>query len=420
MDQIALTMSQYSLDFLKFLHSDVFELIFQHLSFNDVITASLVSKNYYNTTAASSSCMKKINVIADYAINSHPAENSSKRSYQNISCRSCKDLSSQLIRIIACLGSSWKRIELNDVIFQNNELVELFNNVESTTEELLLSGCISPKVADNRLYEFPKLKSLKLDRCNLPAYQIMSSSSNMILTSVKFELSQLLSDTKQKKNHSLLKKLLINCNKLNDLTLHKWKLAPIFTENAIERMNYKLKYFSTSFDRPKTDIEALNRLLLKHLETLVSLTIDGKIGNVTLGLIFQMPKLKMLKISRLSLSLPINLKLSHSIKKLFLLDKNLPVNHQEKILEHVSCLTSLSIHTINSEAQLSMIDSKCHQLEQLTVAYFWVSNVSSRDYFPNLKQMDIAGDVQYCLEQQIRSKPENEQSRFEKLVLDAI
>lgn len=84
MNKTVPTISQNSLDFLQFLYSDVFELIFQHLSFNDVISASLVNKQHFDITAASSSCMKKINVIADYTIVLHPEKSISKRSYQNI------------------------------------------------------------------------------------------------------------------------------------------------------------------------------------------------------------------------------------------------------------------------------------------------------------------------------------------------
>lgn len=411
--------TQPSFDPFTFLHSDVHELIFQHFDFSDFIKFSLTSPKYYERSAASPKCMRKVNVLSEFLITLKQEDTCSKRVYQSISLTNHNNINTAaFVRLTKTLSSNWKFVKVEEKKFLANEFQELMLHIEPTVEELIISNC-EIKQLSSETFRLSKLKKLQIRNCAASSLFIFSNGQ-LNLTTLCLKLSNQLDEPKKCASHDLVKKIILNCDKLESLTLSNWKVSSIFTENVIKIMKMNIKKLKITLNDCVTECEALKCFLSSPKSgNLTSLTIKGKVRNLLLETIFNIPKLQMLKLSRLLLVLPINLKLNHSINELHLLDKSLPVVLQKRIIESSPNLTFLSIYAICNQ-NVDFIASNCKKLESLSIAYLWMTNLPAADCFSSLKKLQIAGDVQYLLEQEIVNKPENERTHFEELILSSI
>lgn len=411
------TNSEFSLDPFDAVHYDVHELIFQHFNYFDVQNLSLVAPSISFKVFTSPACMRNINVVADIVVARKANNIGSRRLYQSVSLTNPSE-SKQLIEIIES-GSCWKTLKLTGTKFEGNEFIELVTRIKQTIEELILTDCKIPFAPFDDLC-LPKLKLLNVKGCDLNLLHILSTTQ-LNVTTLHLKPSNILDELKKEAASKCVAKVLMKCDKISELGLTGWKISHVLPDAAIDKMKFKLKTLSLgSNGNSFNDYEILNRFLIVNSPHLESLSLDVKVKNETLEIIFKMPKLQMLKMSRIKLAPPIELIVNTSINNLHLTDKNLPMDQQKKILENTPNLNLLSIHTISCNEHLEMVNNNCGDLENLTVAYFWASNVASRDYFPRLKHLEIASDVQFTLEQKIRKKPESERTRFENFILNSI
>ena len=419
MESKAFTDNQVSQNPLKLIHSDVFELIFQHFHFDDVVKFSEVSPEFFNISAGSSKCMSKINIPSELLVSIKQQNMNSKRFYQSISLTDhCQTPAKKLIEVVKSVSNNWKCVKILEKKFEGSEFQELMLFIEPTVEELKISDCEINQIS-NENFRFPKLKKLTIRNCESPALFIFSNSK-LNVNCLNLKVSNKLQVPKKIAVHDLVKKTILNCDKLEILTLSSWKLSMIFTENILKLMECRLKCLEVSVNDRISDSEALNKLLTcPKISDLTSLTVKGKTRNLLLENIFKLPKLEKLKLSRLNLGLPLNLKLNPFIKELHLLDKTLPVPLQKKILENTPNLKFLSIYAISSQ-NIDFIASNCKLIEGMSLAYMWLTNPPAADCLLKLQKLQVAGDVQFLLEQEILSKPESERTNFENLILKAI
>jgi surface protein len=396
----------------ELLHTDLHELIFQHFTFSDIFKFSVVSHKSFEDSSSSPSCMRRINVNADRLLAMGIESPVTRRPYQSISLTKYRDpsVSSKLVKILRSLGHCrWKSVTLTGIEFKKNDLIEVLERSEATLEELVITRCVILQFPEETIFSFKKLKALNLSDCS--PLEPGGAEQNIELFRQRHRI-------KQHNARLLGKAILRNCKNLEELTLGNWDTYYITNDSDLDLIRFQLKKLEIQTEPHATfDRDAYCQFMRRTCQRLEHLTISGgRVRNALLETIFRLPLLESLKITRMILTDPVQLQVNPSITRLHLVYKNLPVEHQEIILTNTPNLKFLSIHTINND-NINMIAEKCSRLESLSVAYLWIPH---GNYFQNLKQLEIAADVPYVLEQRIRQTPEAQRTPLDRLILNAI
>lgn len=394
------------------LHTDVHELIFQHFNFSDFFKFSVASRKSFEDSLSSPKCMRRVNVNADALLAMGIESPVSRRPYQNISLTKYKDpsVSSMFVKILRSLGHCrWKSLTVMGIDIKRNDLIEILEMIESSIEELVISSCVILQFPEDAIFSFKKLKVLNLSDCNPP--EPGGAEQNIELFRQRHRI-------KQHNARLVGKTILRNCENLEKLTLGNWDTYFITNDSDLEFIKFRLKKLEIVTDPNATfDREAYIQFIQRTSQQVDHLSIvGGRVRNAFLETIFRLPHLESLKITRMILTDPIRLQVNTAITKLHLVYKHLPVEQQEVILTNTPNLKFLSIHTINND-NINFISEKCPRLESLSVAYLWIPH---GNFFHNLKQLEIAADVPYVLEQRIRATPEAQRTQLERLILHAI
>ena len=422
-----------SLDPLEILHSDVFELIFQHLRNDDVLEISAVSLSWFAITEQSAKCIEKLHlrVVVPYSKDvpkkfySASSDLMSKRKYQNIYLHNFRNIVPEVLNILT--GRSWKKVYISTRNLKSRkDFQDIMKLIEQSVENLSISLTSLENPADEgeevRL-TFPNLKYLDLNRCyGLLMKEISDDCRN--LKTLEIDLDHFTWN----RNQIFLRKILENNEQLEKLKIWRCSAQIAFPLEAIPLYRFKLKTFSLKSSEQTTDEEenCLFAFLESQVDSLETLRFEDWHGIGVFKLIFKMTKLKEISIDLYDVEKTIdweNLELnSNSSIRKFNLDgyRN---NRSKAIIFNTlfNAMPNLKFFSMDylDNISLQSIGLRCQMLEELEIQEMRANRVDDPLYFPRLKRFHCEDRIKMKIKQRINQKHVHQRSNFEQLMLTA-
>lgn len=419
------------MDPMEYIHSDVYELIFQHFNSADVLESSMISPEWFEATAISQKCLSKLHLRIVVPYNKEEAEKynkiseylKSERNYQNIYLDNFQNIVPEIIRMMT--GRKWKKVFLSVRNLENKtDFIEIMKLIEPSVENLSISRTtIRNSVIEDTNLTFPALKKLELHRsCGLLMKEIAVNCKTLRHLKIDTDISS------WNANAQYLRQILANNEHLEKLTLWKCSAKHAFNMESIKQYRFKLKTFvyQNSGDQfgAATDEEenCLRDFLISQSESLETLRIEEWFGVEVLKLIFQMPKLHHLTLDLDDAETSIdwdNLHLhpSMSIKK-FHIDSISKVRICTALFNALPNLRILTIDRLNNDT-LNAVGSRCQMLEELEIQELRANRIDDPLYFPNIKRLHCEDRINMRVKRRINIKPIERRTTFEQLVLTA-
>lgn len=419
-------------DPIRTLHSDVFELIFQHFKNDDVLSSSLVSPLWFDSTEASAKCAEKLHlkVVVPYTGQRFEAISDdlrSQRKYQNIFLHNISNIIPEIVDVLS--GRSWKKVFISTRNLQRRcDFYDVIELIEEQVEDLSISLTSlqnNDEISEKMKFKFPKLENLELTRSNgLLIEEISDDCSNLLVLKLDLEPAS------WRKHQHFIEKILANNERLEKLTLWRCSAKIVFQLESIKKFRFKLKtfLFKNCVDGIPTDEEenCLFDFLESQANSLETLKLEEWFGIEVLKLIFKIPKLGEFAIDFYDVENTIdweNLQLnpSSSIKK-FHLDSYR--NNRTKasmfacLFNAMPNLRFLEHDNLCYES-LNSIGTRCQKLEELEIQELRTENVSNPLFFPNIKRLHCEDRIAQKIKQRINKKPREQRTPFEQLLLDA-
>ena len=399
------------------LHSDVFSLIFQHLSSRELLTLSTVNLLWYKTIGMSPNCMNKlkINIQCSLKLNSNDLQTTSRvqselnplisiRQYRNIYADFTQQNKRKILEILS--DRKWKNVELlNENFKDGNFLGHFHENVESLN--LTRINCDDESLKE---FLFPRLQRLKISSSNDLLVKNLENCSSLTTLNVHSKCD---SRSMQKS----LTNLLINNKNLEALTLITHQ--SLLRTQIIMQCKFNLKKLvidNTGF--LKEDRECLAAFLESQTNSLEVIDITPWCGAEVIAQCFRMAKLKdfTCNIEDQEESLDnVNLNCNYSIKRLNL--RNVEPFESQNFYEMMfRNAPNLKVYKANlmQFADLISLSTRCKVLEELYIEDFDVAVLPNGNCFPNLKRFK-SWSINDELMKSLKAK--GAKNTFEELIL---
>lgn len=378
-------METLSLDPFNFLHSDLFDSIFQHFSSNEILTLSTVDPLWYENIGVSPLCMKKIrvNVVnSSYSTNKNDLEvmalipelNTlvSIRQYRNIYADLKLQNKQKILQILSPKERQWRNVELINGNFSDGEL---FDHIQGTVEILSLTRIIFEEESSTT-FLFPRLKNLEMSSCNCALIGYLKEASH--LTSLHIQSR---SDLTLSQKH--LETLLINNKDLEEFTLLTHR--PLLT-NKITQCEFKLRKLVIASESELTTEDRDVLLSFINCQSHFLEVVDIDIWNSeVIEQCFRMERLKDLTCNVSTTEENSNLTCNLSLERVYLRGiANVTRSFLDEILRNSPNLKIYKADSINFE-DLILLSARCKKLEQLYIEDFDVAVLPKVNCFPDLK-----------------------------------
>lgn len=267
-----------------------------YLVTNDLLQVACVSREWYRFIGTSTHCMKKIKLkLHDEAYISREDVMifiNSRRKYTNLSIRN-REITPKIRFIVGSFH--WKTVEIRDVrfvwdinfldfvgIFEPSAVNMTFHNV----------GIMAERAAFDTNYVFPKLRKLSITKSSRVIVRRVFTGCTT-LDKFILEVCQH-GDPESAAVVGNIQNLLIRCNNLK--TLHLGLATPIFnmtfTDDFVANINFELrslgikKFQRTHQFQNMIAFVNLGVFLLKHAETLRSISISEWMGQHIINIVF--------------------------------------------------------------------------------------------------------------------------------------
>lgn len=408
-----------SSDPLEVLHTDVIDLILQHLSWRECLTSSTVSAIWYELIGESLKSMSRVKINIPRQINRDALEVhhhvnvlNSKRSYRNIYVDFSQQHYNDILDILAPPARKWREVQLLNANFKNENFLEHFNG---SVELLVLQriACDEPNV--NKEISFPRLTHLKVFSCNGALLRRLASCSNL----QELHFAEAVIDLDERENFA---RLLANNRKLQTLSILVENGRTLLPKQIVAQCQFELKKFVIdSFDSSSTEDfrKSLNELLLSQSASLEIIDIGMWCGSEVMETCLKMPKLE-----NLSCNLKndenvnwnvVNLDTNFTVRRLFLrYISPLESNHlHDKFFSNLPNLKTYKAENLHFDDLISL-STRCNNLEELFIENFNVPVLPNENCFPNLKKFQ-AWDTNDQLIRSLKSK--GAKNVFEELIL---
>jgi hypothetical protein len=249
------------MDPLKLL-CDVHDLIFQHLTVDEILEVSLVSRNYYKTIGKSNAAMKQIWLNIGDRFNEPKREDlkafrASERSYQNFKMSEIENG----LQILLFPKRQWKRGQIDIQSFLNfRDFMNLLEIFHETIEELEIFDMDIEFVEHQQELEFNKLKKLRVAFVTAlamkPFMKNLRKLEKLTLEDVQdFEMMN------QRNSVETITKFLEVQPQLTHLSLSGEAFAKTFEEKSV--FDFELIYLRVEFSGGSEK----SRKLLKNFQT---------------------------------------------------------------------------------------------------------------------------------------------------------
>lgn len=417
----------FDFDIIEAFPHEICRNIFQNLSSKDLLSASLVSSEWYNFIARTAACMQKIKL--SFSHRTAPALTpevkqilmNSIRKYESIEFMYHSDVFRDVKDILEVPGRNWKSLSICRINFPTtSDCITLLAAVEATVEELRMDKVYVDSVCNDfeqTKMTFPKLKVLEakyiqtLIYCQ--AFASCSSLQEFHITSGDQSVTSIAAI------HNMFQ-----CNKgLKKLSIVTNVFTQYFSEDISKKIGFQLTEFEARDiynlgDDHKSHFKQFLRTQIMSLETL---QIGDWMGIEIVQMIFHMPKLKKFVFKGLhSVEETLDWKEVKFHRNTTITDLYLSeVKSRQDILEAFVSATpnvkQLKLYSMNDE-NLAYISKALPDLESLTTDLFEVSDVSDKNLFPNLKKFSSK-----VFRHEIKvTEDDEEKGSFEKMVAQTI
>lgn len=402
--------------------------IFKFLGGKDLLTASLVSTDWYNVIAESPECMKQLKVNIKCCQKEMSPEDiswlaDSRRKYENLEIARCCHCIDETDPLIGTPYKTWKRVTFTRVSFNNSsQALYYLACIEKSVEELIMSGIfiksIYPEAVEQK-FTFAKLRVLNASHLQPFLFQkALDKVTN---------LEQLMIWSRNQTDASLacIKRMLKVNNKLKILEIFGNVFDQIMFENIVPDLQFKLRKLSVNnhhrsleyYDKIQDNFTALLKSQCKTLETLY---LGGWNGVDVLKEVYRLPNLKNLTMKGLANAEdPVDweslvLQTNNSIFELNL--QNVPSNFTMLRLITTE-VPKLRVFRISFMETLLMnhMSTNHKDLKTLDIAKLRVSDVADKTLFQSLKHLFVKS-YNAILETRIMEKAETDLGHFESLL----
>lgn len=412
---------------LEFLPTEIIESIFNHLPVKSLMTASLVSPDWYNVIARSQECMKKfkIKIKCD---NRKAKEDflpliDSARRYENLEIWCCSECIHGVKDLFATTKKSWKRVKIIKTTFNHgNDALEYLGYIEKTVEELIMTEVyITNAYTDGlpRGFIFPKLKVFH-------AKHIQTLLFNEAFAAIKtLEQFALWSHNQSVASLDTIMTVLRVNNNLTLLDISSSVFNQVMYHDIAKDFEFRLKKLSVNSHYHVSEFhdqiqKNFIELLKLQSNTLEDLALCDWMGLDVLKVVYQLPNLTALalkglvNVEELIDWKDVQLNPSRSIIKLNLQQVSNCFEMVKVLTDAVPNMTCLMSSFMNT-LMLKHISMKHQNLCCLSIGAFKVNDASNKNYFKNLQRLHVSS-CNRRLQERIINKTERRRSHFEKLI----
>lgn len=397
-------MDTHSIDFLEFWPPTVIDLIFQHLSGKEVLSATLVGRSWNEFLSNHSlTCFKDIVVQPKVHKNLEYLVNSQRR-YQHIKAVNISSILKDLIKVITKPGRKWISIQIFRTQFENKSQVEAILQASSKTIEDLEFNTLSCGALiegePSQSFNFPRLKHLKI------SYHFLDEGDRW-LNSMIAAAPHLQSVHLANACDAQIRKLLVSSINLKNLSLSGRFQDINFFKKLSEDLTSRLEEFEfndiLNSSRNDLNLAYFNEFFKSQSKTLKKFETDALLELDEFESAFKMPNLNTL-----------NIKSFHYNRELI-----------EANLENarISAPPAANLRVFNVQFMdqylLELLAIYAGGLELLRVNELEATDASNPAWFPKLQTVQILF-MNQNLDQLIREKPEENRSRLENLILEGI
>lgn len=383
----------FDCDPLRILHFDVYDLIFQHVSPQNLLKSSEVNPLWYLSIGNSQKCMKKIRIHLSYRNANCNLHSISERKYRNI----CADFSQyeqkDVLRILSMPQQNWQSVEFYNGNFESANFIK---NFSETVESLsLIRVNVKEKVAEENVSNFPRLKSLKMIESSSELIRNCSNLSSL-------EIRKSSSDCK------FLRSILMKNKKLKKLSIFDGSLhSSLFWQITFTLCELRI---GSSTQITEEDQKIFNDFLTRQSPSLQIIALNSWFGLRVIKTCFvDMPRLTDFSFTQNDELIDwknIELTTNSSITRLCV----------SKISDVFICATP-NLKVFKTEKlefdDLNCLVQRCNNLEELYVETFDVSELPKLNSFPKLKKFK-SWDVDENLMNKL--KKNNSRNHFEELI----
>lgn len=418
-----------SRDPLEVLHSDLFDLIFQHLPWGNLLASSAVNSLWYEAIGTSSSCMNKLKLniqnrsregehISLEVLNAHSSLRVDKRHYRNIYADFSHLNREEVLQILEPNERKWKSVQLLNENFVDGTFLYYFCQGVECLELARISVNCDQTAREKLVWDFPRLTRLKIFSCNGTLVKHLENCSKL----KEFVISESSSNGENSYSESCVN-ILLNNNGLTTLMIFSPVYQTFFPRNIYARIQFKLKKLvidSFKTDSKEDDRECMRNLLINQSGSLEAVDINLWCGSEILEICFRMPRLKdfSCNVKEREENLEwnrINLTMSESILRFHIRNvcRRESLNFFDVVFTNLPNLKVYKSKFMHFEDLISL-SHRCKSLEELFIENFNVSWLPSENCFPMLRRFK-SWDVNDDLIDSLTAK--GAKNHFEELLL---
>lgn len=367
------------------LPAEMVEQVFVHLYGKDLAQSTLVSRKWNQHIGASPLVMKNIRLFirGDWMNIENEIEQvmKSNRKYQKILISCGTEIYDEIHQIMLRSQNRWSSVEIFDLDFETFEqFIAFMIIIADSVEHLLLDSVVIKEnfKGQNLNFQFKKLKSLNITRCEKTMYDIIfprcqSSLKALTLGNVKpvvenssFDIIKFLRTLQLKEFH------------LDDGKLFK----EIFSNDSASKLSMRLEklHIANSYTSlAEETIENFGKFLIQQISSIKILYLGDMVNDNILKIVFQMKNLKDISLENLP-QLDDPLKINNSIEKMDV-SRTSKFEELKKILKATPNLKQIKMRAIN-RSKAKFIAEHLKKISKIKLFHPYEYDLS--DILPNI------------------------------------
>lgn len=275
----------------------VVDLILQHFTVPQLFALSEVSQDYYFLVANYKKFLRnviiKVNAIQNIS-DDGLIKLLSRRKYENLEI----DGSEMVSKMQFLLTAKWRTAKVSNMIFNRSEFLQkFFVSSRNTLEELTMNSVFVFNCDKKIVLSLPKLKRLEMIECNDQEDTFVKRVTFVISDCNRLEYMNLEYAGVSEENQ---KKLLLDNKSLTDLSIAILKdsfFDPFLSGGGLKLERLAIKFSTQDRRRQRPNFYEFLQSQSRFLSTV---EINGWINVEVLVIVFKMPKIKFLQMSRVA------------------------------------------------------------------------------------------------------------------------
>lgn len=398
-------METESLDFINLFPPTVIEMIFQHMTGKEILSATLVSSDWnYFLSNQSLTCWRDIWIQPKVSEELHHLVNSERR-YQNLFAVNITPIVPQLVEIITKPGRRWKTLKIFRTMFRDKaDFLKIIQAVSKTLEHIDLHTLACEKEEDSKVsaeppapFDFPSLTSLNIS-CHFldesPEWINSTIGAAPMLRHIHLAHA---ADTR-------MKNLILSCKDLKRLSLYGKFQDERFFRDLAEKMPARLEEFEfndiQSSSSEDLNLSYFNAFFTSQSQTLQKFETDALLELDELKAAFKMPNFSTLTIKSFHYDRPT-------------VEAYIEECQATELPE--AKLKTLNVQIMN-QLLVEVLARHARGIEEIRCDQLAISDASNPAWFPKLERVETFF-MSPQLRAQITGKTVDERSNFEKLIM---